>query len=216
MHFHLEIIMPPTQDVASAVQKVMAKFSEPRDANDEDQNPHPFWDWYQLGGRYSGSKLEALVPEEKRKAFLVELRDLGITISRIVFGKEELEPASQSVAVDALWRERFPAAGDTCPMFKHSGDHLPMDVCTLAELPPGLRAHSVIVAAPDYQGQLAAAYMLHKSIWNGVTHQDTGFDGTVGAALSEHIKRLNHSSNEYKEKTMPRDDWLVVTVDYHS
>lgn len=212
MHYHMEIVMPPTDDVAAAVEKILAPFSE----NDEEAR-HAFWDWYQLGGRYSGAKLEARVPKEKREAFFVALKQMGVTVSGLQWGKQELSPASQAPAVDALWREMCPGAGATCPIFKHSGEGVGvLDICTLSEVPDELAAYSLIIAGPNYAGELAAAELSHQSIWNGVTHQDTTFKGGVKAAIDEFLERINSYTDEYKERLTPKPDWLVVTVDYHS
>src|SRR6185503_20458398 len=105
MHYHLEIIMPPTEDVERSVAEILKRFNE--NADDETRS-NAFWDWYQSGGRYSGCKLEALVPQERRDAFWAELKARGVTVSGLQFGKQELKPASQIPSVDALWREMCP------------------------------------------------------------------------------------------------------------
>lgn len=211
MHYHLEILMPPTPDVDAAVKTILARFDE-----NAEEPSRAFWDWWQLGGRYAGSKLEALVTEERRAAFLKEIHRLGVTVSGLQWGKQELSPASQIGAVDSLWREMCPEGGSVCPLFKHSGDEMNMDVCRLAELPARLTAYSFIAAAPDYEGQVAAETLLHKSIWNGCTRQDTSWDGNVAGAVVEYAKRVDGYREDYREPRRPKPDWLVVTVDYHS
>lgn len=54
MHFHLEVIMPPTTNVEGALEKIMAQFDE----NNEDAS-HAFWDWYVIGGRFFWRKANA-------------------------------------------------------------------------------------------------------------------------------------------------------------
>jgi len=215
MHYCLEILMPPTDDVKAAVDKILAPFSENHDEEDG-ANRGAFWDWYQLGGRYSGSKIEAAVGEEKLSAFRAALMERGVTISGVVWGKEELSPASQIPSVDALWREMCPGAGSVCPLFKHSGDQMPMDVCRLDEVPEKLTAFSFIHAADGFGNALSAQTLLHKTIWNGATHQETTWDGSVKTAIDQAIKQCEHYRDKYKAKVMPQPDWLVVTVDYHS
>lgn len=210
MHYHCEIIMPPVDDVEAAVAKIMAPYSE----NNEDSR-HAFWDWYQLGGRYSGAKLEAMAPEGQIERFHEELKRLKVTVSGLQWGKQELSPASQAAAVDALWREMVPGAGDVCPLFKHSGDSMSMDVCRVDQIPQRLTAFTVIVANDKYDG-LAADELLHKSIWNGASIQDTTFSGGVHEALAKHEEGLERATAEYREKCSVKPDWLCVTVDYHS
>ena len=56
MHSHLELIIPSTTDIKGSVETVLAPFSE--DTN----NSHAFWDWYEIGGRWSGLKLKNAKP----------------------------------------------------------------------------------------------------------------------------------------------------------
>ncbi len=49
MHYHLEIILPPTEDIEKAIAEILQQFDE-----NEEENTNSFWDWYQIGGRYTG------------------------------------------------------------------------------------------------------------------------------------------------------------------
>lgn len=211
MHYHLEILMPPTDDVMSAVTTILAPFDE-----NAEHAVHPFWDWWQLGGRYSGSKLEASASPDSISAFRAELHRLGVTVSGLVWGKQELQPASQAEAVDALWREMCPGAGSVCPMFKHSGDSMSMDVCRLDAVPKSLTAFAFIHAAAGFKDELRAQTMLRRDLWNGVTHQSTDWSGNVAEAIGRAVKTCERYKDEYAAKVIPQQDWLVVTVDYHT
>lgn len=212
MHYSLEIIMPPVADVKAAVKDILRPFSE----NEEDAR-HSFWDWWKIGGRYSGHKAEATVAPEKLEAFQAELKRRKVTVSGLVWGKQELQPTSQIEMVDALWREMCPGAGQSCPMFKHSGERSGSDVCTFKDLPPALTAYKLIIAAPDYEGKkLEAVSMFTKALWNGVTHEDTKWDGSVASGIAMHLARLENYKKEYAAKVTPQPDWIAVTVDYHS
>ena len=198
-HYHLEIVMPPTEDVNAAIAAIMQPFSE---RNDEPN--HAFWDYWVIGGRYSGSKLEANVGEEKIDAFREELIKREVTISNLTFGKAELSPASQIPEVDALWREMCPGAGDVCPLFAHAGDRMQGDICTVADIPKELRAFTFIYAEFLESCGWMAKTLWHKDIWNGVSFQSSQWSGNV----LEAIAAVRHS------EIAP--DWLCVTVDYHS
>ena len=213
MHYHLEIIMPPVENIESAIEEIMQPFDE----NNED-NRHSFWDWYQIGGRYSGSKLESLVPQEQLDAFYAELKNRKVTVSGFTAGKQEISPASQIPMVDELWREICPGSSDVCPLFNHSGQcKKDYDICTLDKMPELLSADAVIIAAPNYnESGLEAKHLIHKSIWNGVSCIDTKFNGNVKTSINDYINKLENYKDEYKEKYSPREDWLIVTVDYHS
>lgn len=212
MHYHLEIVMPKTNDIHAAVTEILEPFSE---SNEEGYSS--FWDWWQLGGRYSGSKKEAIVGQDKIDAFTEELKARGVTCSGLVWGKQELSPSSQIEMVDQLWREMCPGGGDVCPIFKHSGDADSLDVCAFKDIPPKLSAYKLIVAAPDYKGKkLEAVTMYSQSLWNGVTHEDTKWNGNVAAGIEMHLEKLERYAPEYAQKVTPGDDWIAVTVDYHS
>jgi hypothetical protein len=52
---------------------------------------------------------------------------------------------------------------------------------SLKDMPTGLTASHVIVAGPSYMddGTLEAKHMIQESMWNGVSHVDSKWDGTV-------------------------------------
>src|SRR6185312_2392586 len=103
MHYQLEIIMPPVADVKTAVAQILEPFDEQGEDEDGNPNAHGFWDWYVIGGRWAGAKLEAMFGPERLKAFRAELAERNVTISGVRFGKQELQPADQIPMVDALW-----------------------------------------------------------------------------------------------------------------
>ena len=216
MHYRMEIVLPPVDDVKAAIEQIMKPFRD--ESESEDASSFRFWDWYQIGGRYSGSKLRQRVGAERLTAFDAELDRMGVTVSGLQFGKPELSPSSQREAVDALWRKMCPGAGDVCPMFKHSGEKLGSgDICRLSEITDEITSYAVIVAGPNYDfSGLDAKHMIHKDMWNGVTHVETKWDGLVLSAVKEYTESLKNSSEEYRVKHMPHNDWFVVTVDYHS
>lgn len=223
MHSHLEIIMPPTDDIEAAIKSIMAPFSE----NDEDAS-HAFWDFYVIGGRWAGSKLKASLSKEKIDKFYEWLQEEKVTVAGFQAGKQEISPSSQIPKVDAKWNETFPSAEFTkCPLFAHSNDQynseslIDGDVCSLLDLPDVMECSHVIIAKPSYDdgkwtGPLEAEYMLQESIWNGVTHVDTKWDGKLSTALAMYADRIKDYKAEYLEVVTPKADWLVVTVDYHS
>lgn len=214
MHYHLEIIMPPTNDVPAAIKDIMEPFYE-----GDDENTNTFWDFWVIGGRYSGDKLIQSLDAQKLEGFYEWLTDEKITVSGLRFGKREIAPSTQISKVDAKWNELFPSPNGEfvpCPIFKHSGDRFEGDIWPL-ERCKNIKAASVIIAThipndPDWRADV----LLHKEIWNGVSHQGTTWDGTIASALAIQEKHLEHCRDEYKEAATPKADWLVVTVDYHS
>jgi hypothetical protein len=216
MHYHLEIIMPPTDDVESAVAKVLGPFDENYEDEDGDRNKHAFWDFYRIGGRWAGEKIRAQYPEAALNAFYEEMKTKKVTVSGLQAGKQELSPATQIPMVDAIWRKHFPDGGEVCPLFAHYADKYENstgapDICALKDIPVGLTASHVIIASED-----ETVFMIQESIWNGVTHVDSKWDGKVMTAVELFKMKLKHYSPEYAAKVTPKDDWLCVTVDYHS
>lgn len=215
MHYHAELVIPPTNDVDASVAELMAPFSQ----NLEGAAYGGWWDYFSIGGRFSGEKLIAALDPDKLQQFKDRLKQMKVTVSGIKFGKDELSPPEQAETVDALWRELFPGTCDQCPYFQHSrgkpsaqygkvrfGD----DICKVADIPEWLVAHRLIVAAPHWKelDKIIADRMWTSDTWNAVEHQKTAFDGKVVAALN--------SMKEDRRGAKFETDWLVVTVDYHS
>jgi hypothetical protein len=217
MHYHLEIVMPPAKDVEKAVASIMKPFDE-----NYEENCHTFWDWYEIGGRYSGAKLQATVPPDTMKAFKHWLQESKFTVSGITYGKQALQPASQCAVIDAKWQEMTGLTGP-CPIFQHSNATttiLPDDVCLLRDAPP-LTAFRVIIAGPSYNwgiyaGPPEAVYMIEEEYWNGVTHVKAIWDGTLTSALKMFSENCRGYRDEWMNAHTPTDEWLVVTVDYHN
>lgn len=214
MHYHCEVVIPPTDKIKEAVETALKQFDE-----HEDNSYHAFWDWWVIGGRWSGSKLMARFGDDKIRAFRDELNAKNVTISGFQAGKPELKPSSQIPMVDALWKERFPDAGDgACPLFKHANDMYSDetstwgDILDLSDAPPDLSAARVIFTDAENK----PTFMLSQGIWNGVNFEETSWKGKFKKALRMYRKYIRVYSTEWKKKNTAMDDWLAVTVDYHS
>lgn len=227
MHYLLEIILPnDTKDIKNAVEQIMNPFSENRE-DDENHSGYSFWDWYVIGGRWAGQKLISTFDKEKVDKFYRLLNQHGITVSSITCGKQEIKPEDQIPFVDDLWNELFPENdGRPCPIFNHSnnqydkygiicGDIMPVKECLDFDC-----GHVIIASLHDYNGkypsEFVADYMVKDSIWNGVIHQNTDFKGCVGEAIrmfKDHIKNYNP---DYIKKFENIENWLSITIDYHS
>ncbi len=233
MHYQCEIVMPPTEDVESAVASAMRQFDENGPDDEEHDTRHTFWDFYTIGGRFAGAKAMAGLDQEKVQEFRNWLVSENVTVSGLQFGKQELKPASQVAKVDAQWNEMFPPeSGDpvACPIFKHSNDQygrngsgtIGGDVCRLGDA-TRVECSRVIIAGPSYvpdtsehTGPLEAVFMLCDSQWNGVNHMDVKWDRKLTSALEQHKAKLENYRSSYAALITPVDDWLAITVDYHS
>ena len=185
-----------------------------------------FWDWWQIGGRYSGSKIAKSLYQEARDAFFKELTRRNVTVSGVQFGEQTLKPESQRPMVDALWREAFPDTPfEACPLFDHSPAPGPGDVMRYGEvLQMGdFALEHLIVAGPhgwhdmyEEEGRLEAVFMLRGIVWNGLNYEDTAWDRTFRGGMALREAASAYSSEAYRERHTPQEDWLVVTIDYHS
>lgn len=216
--------MPPTEDIEAAVKSILEPFNENGKDEEGNDHSHAFWDWWVIGGRWSGQKLVEQFDKEKVAEFEKWLQDEKVTVSGVQFGKQQIQPSDQIPKIDAKWNEMFPMPNGElvpCPLFQHSGKSLPGDVLPLSES-KGATASVVIFAGPDfdsetddYTGPPEAKFMLFKQIWNGVTHQDTTWNGSLSSALDMHLENLEQYSDAYRAIATPNDGWIVVTVDYH-
>jgi hypothetical protein len=194
MHFHVEVLIPPSVNIEDAVDKALAPFD--KNAGD---TCYAFYDWYKIGGRWSGSKLEALLGEERIDAFIEEVKKRKFTISNVQVGKPTLKPESQQKEVDELWHEHFPELElGPCLLFSHSGPRHPHDICHLKDIPLSFSAHRVLFVDDN----AAPLFMLTRDFWNGVSFQRAAWNGTLEHALE--IFKIEHIN------------WMTVTVDCHS
>lgn len=233
MHYHCEIVIPPTMDIEAAVNSIMAPFDESPDKPDEDWSARStFWDFWVIGGRWAGNKLMARYDQKKLEAFHEWMTAEKITVAGMVCGKQEISPASQIPKVDAKWNEMFPSHEFLpCPIFRHSNDQygkglagtLPDDVSRLDHVPLDLTCSRVIFAKPSYDsktkdhtGPLEAGFMLTDSAWNGCNHMKVDWDGKFASALEKYSEHIKNYREEYVARVTPQPNWLVVTVDYHS
>ena len=162
MHYHCEILMPPLEghykNVKEAVEAIIGPYAQSNaGAVDKEWKSRQFYDYYEIGGNWSGDKAE-----------------LG------------------------------------------SRDFVSRGTVRVEDCPEDLTAVHVIVAIHNCEGPGFKAYGQYmKSIWNGLNWQDTTFSGYVRDALKEHREAIGEYVPVYREKMDPKDDWLVVTVDYH-
>jgi hypothetical protein len=165
-----------------------------------------------------------MIDPDRMAEFLAELNRRKFTISGFMTGKESLNPAIQIPVVDALWRQWFPESPTlVCPLFSHFNDQYQdstgfPDVMPVRDVPATHKANRVIVARPHWEkpDRWEAEYMISDDVYNGVNWMKTWWDGSLGSALADYRERISGYQQEYAEKIEVRDDWLAVTVDYHS
>jgi hypothetical protein len=205
MHHRLEVLMPPTDDVEGKLEVVLKDFSE---NNEEESYTPTFWDWYEVGGRWSGSHNMDGLDQALLDKFYQELKDANVTVSGVQFGKQTISPESQIPFVESVWSKHFPGK---CPVFDHYTDG--GDVITLAEAKTKkITCDRFIVTDNEFKPQ----FMAQEDFWNGVNHVESKWDCTVESALAEYAEKTKGYREDYAKKIAPQDNWLLVTVDYHS
>lgn len=226
MHTKCEIIIPPNSDIKSSVETVLKPYDENNEPDEDGyKSPHEFWDFWVIGGRFSGDKFIQLLDQSKVSEFYEWMNSEGVTVSGLQCGKQEINPPDQISKVDEKWNSIFGTTG-ACPIFKHSNDqydsddNLNGDAMNLVDCKP-VTCGRVIFTGPSFDGgtlngPLETTFMLADRVWNGANHMPVKWDGTIGDALSQFSQRLENMSEEYRSVASPKDDWLVVTVDYHS
>lgn len=225
MHYHLEVIMPPTNNIDKALESILSQFDE--NYNSEDgATGNEFWDFFVVGGRWAGAKETCRYDAGKMEAFYKEMNEKKVTVSGLQCGKQKLDPANQIPMVDDLWCKYFPTENGEitpCPLFSHSNnqydsnDLLSCDICKVDEIPSQLKVERVIIAGPDYDDEkLEAKFMLCGDQWNGVNHMPIDWDGMVLSAIEKYKDKIKSYKDEYRNKQTPKPDWICVTVDYHS
>ena len=236
MHYHLEVVLPASvgrdeQAIKDAIASVLDEYNENGREENEGRNRHGFWDWYVIGGRFAGTKQMAQYDTDALRKFCEWAESVPITVAGVRAGKPRLEPASQIATVDAKWNEMFPREDGklvACPLFDHSNDKYGRDGSSTIEgdiSRPGdskaVKCARVIFAGLTYhdgqwQEPFGPAFMLAEDEWNGKNHMPIRWDGTIGDALKQWLEHLDRMSAAYVEKVCPTDDWICVTVDYHS
>ena len=218
MHYPLEVIMPPTDNIEASLEQILGAYSENYEDEDGGSNSNAFYDYYVIGGRWSGHKLKAMLGKKKMKELYDRLVKEKITVSGFVAGKESLKPSSQIEKVNKLWNEHFPESPiKECPLFDNYKEDFG-DVMKLSEIPDSLTTSRIIIAKHHWEnkGEFEAEFMFSTQIWNGCNYQDTSWDGEVKTALKEYKKKMKNVGEEFKKKNMPMNNWLCVTIDYHS
>ena len=222
MHRHCEVIMPPSSDIGKDLEKIMSPFYENRD----DCDGNEFWDFYVMGGRFAGIKETCGYNQERLDEFYKKLNENKITVSGVICGKQQINPATQIPMVDKLWNDVFPTENGeivACPLFAHSNnqydsnDLISCDICRVEEIPENLIASRVIIACPSYDGnEIEAKFMICDSQWNGINFMNVDWDGKVKSAIEKFLDKCDCYREDYKQKVLPKPNWICITVDYHS
>lgn len=216
MHFHLEIIMPHTENLEAEISRILAPFDE---GSEESRNA--FWDWYQIGGRWTGTKDGFDPASDENNVERCEIcQGTGFRADEVGKRAREAE-ATYTCNGCGKWNEggkwthsefgagkrlKWPTA-----WAQYKGDIMP-----LRDVKKDQKAFRVIIAGMNHAGTgMEAVFMACRENWNGVSFDESSWDGTIESALEKHRDRAKNYRAEYAERITPTDEWIAVSIDYH-
>lgn len=185
MHYHAEIVIAPGQELAD----IMAPYEEEYTEDDV----KGFWDWWQIGGRYTGRKT-GYKPKDNDANWETcrlcngtgyRLDDVG---RRMRTGAPSYTCNGCGRIVDNKWThgERGPGMALKWPT---QWEPYAGDICAVSDTPEDLTCYTLIVNGSAY----------HMEEWTGKEWVETDFDGNVAKKL----------------KALGVTKGILVTVDYH-
>lgn len=203
MHYHAEIWVKDPEKVNEQIENIMSPYYKEleikRHKEDGDvwfDNPNGFWDWWQIGGSYTGCHSgynPAEDPANIEKCWLCN--STGFRNDRLGKDSRIQDPS-------------YTCNG--CGYFNHDTkqwEHGKYGPGKRLKWPTNFTEHyGDIQAVKDIDNDLtcftliADGKIFHQELWSGKTFEKTGFDGKVKQALS----------------SLGIEDGFLVTVDYHS
>ena len=189
MHYHAEVLIRRPDNIEEQVSHIMTPYQE--DHDEDEGSVAGFWDWWQIGGRYTGEHdpdYDATIDPSHIKVCSI----CGGTGDRPdwVYYEDGVRKFKDSWAETCNGCNSCQGTGKTTTWPTEWKPH-EKDILSVSKIPEELTCYSLVL--PDMD-------VLHTKAWNGNDFIETEFDGKVKAAL---------------EKYNIKEGYLV-TVDYHS
>ena len=193
MHYHAEIWVKDLTDPNAAITAAMAPY---RENFDTEEGKHGFWDWWQIGGRYTGAHADGYDPTtDPRNVKTCDLcNGTGFRTDRVGRQARASNPSYTcngcgECGKDGKWTHGQRGPGKTVKWPTEWAPHLG-DAIPVKNVSADLTAYTLIVGDT----------VQHMEIWNGKEWIDGPLKGKkVKAALDE----------------LGVTDGYLVTVDYH-
>lgn len=188
MHYHAEVVLEPDQELAD----LMAPHKESYDEKTEELSG--FWDWYQIGGRYTGRKTDYNPEDDERNWETCRLcNGTGYRNDHVAQDARQKDPSYTCngcghITQDGQWTHGKHGPGKALK-WPTQWKSYAGDICAVVDTPEDLTCFTLIVNGSVY----------HMEEWDGKNWNNTGFDGKVAKKLKE----LNVTKG------------VLVTVDYH-
>ena len=211
MHYHEEIWLKTNENVEIQIDNILLPYDEQNEVMQETEewtddngrkhketywrNPNGFYDWYQIGGRFTGSH-DNYDPYKDRRNWQTCRLCEGTGYRNDEMGKEtrEKDPSYTCNACGHYDHDKKQwTHGDTpqgmeivwpTHFAEHKGDIIPVNQAT-----DDLTCYTLIIGKDIF----------HIKEWDGNTFATTGFDGKVKQKLGQ----------------LRITDGYLVTVDYH-
>lgn len=236
-HYHLEMILPPVADVEKSVAQILKPFDESEE--DEDgYSKYAFWDWYVIGGRWSADHVLSAISEKRMEAFQADVPKY--TVSGVMtaggYYEKPAGPDNPPDIVDRLvkvWKQHFPEFADLCPFWgltdQYNKQGHVADICRVDQLSDAQSCARLMIVT-TFEGELRLEKMLQTDFWNGVSWCESGWDGSVLQVIKAHNEDIRQRRDrikdaperaldwwqKYGQHMIVRDDYLAVTIDYHT
>jgi hypothetical protein len=202
VHYHAEIYLENLEDVESQVAEIMEPYDEnlaveeyEEDGEVFSRNPNSFWDWYQIGGRWTGSHDDYDPTNDQKNLEICSLcegtgfrnDELGIETrlndptytcngcGSYDYENKQWKDSGYGKGVRLKWATQWK---------RYDGD-----VCSIKNVKDDLGCATLIVNNQIYT----------EEEWNGTDWVKTDFDGKVKSKLN----------------SLGITDGYLVTVDYH-
>lgn len=193
MHYHAEVwIEHPSEDVQAQLDAILAQYRERYDKNDILTG---WWDWWQIGGRFTGSHDGYDPVDDPRNVETCSTcNGTGFRSDALGLNCRRENPSYTCNGCgkqqdDGTWTHGRYGAGKRLKWSTEWAEH-PGDVMRVEDVKRGLKTWTLVVKDT----------VLHQKAWTGEEWEPTDFDGKVKSAL----KRLGITTG------------YLITVDYHS
>lgn len=168
MHYHAEVWVRDRDraTVEADVERAMSPHQEAYDETTEEH--HGFWDWYVIGGRWTGVKSKTNPTKDPRNYETCFLCQGGGQRNDTLGRRERQSDPSYSCN----------GCGGTGQMLKHESKwvKLATDIMPITDIPIDFECHTLLI--PDCKP-------FFKEEWDGQSFKQTDFDGKVKSMLDK-------------------------------
>lgn len=228
MHVHLEVLVPPTDNPVDDVETLLKPFDESAE-DEEGYSRYTFWDWWVIGGRWSCSHLLADIGKGRMDKFVEEMPKYKVSGVQTAGGLYEVpvEPDGVRDELLELWKVHFPEYAEQCPFWgltdQYDRGGRPNDIVPAGSISKSLTCSQLLIGWRPKE-TIRPLLMLQDDFYNGVSWQDSAWDGKVLASIEAHNEKTRARKDgaregwweEYGSRQVVGEDWLAVTVDYHT